>query len=329
MWGGYALPLKKGFSIITRRLKINNGLKDRGTRVTAKSLYYVSGHTLWEIERILGIPTSTLNDYFTGKTYNGAGRKYMHEKKIPKESTGDDWETGNNLSETGLFNLKAAKALPIERRVLVMPDLHIPAEHEDAIAHCLAIKNKYNCNVIINVGDIVDNHASSYHESDSNLPSAGWELGIVIERLKIWHDAFENMIIVESNHGNLPARKLNTAGVPKEWLRSQEKVYKTPTWKFVGEHILDDVLYTHGMGMKNDLRSCKAGLNTVSGHTHSEANITYNFGYNRMLWSMKVGAMVDRSHPGMRYAYHGKPPALGCGVVLENGTLPIFEPYRF
>ena len=63
-----------------------------------------------------------------------------------------------------------------EERTLVIGDLHCPFDHKDALKHALDTKAKYNCSRVVFIGDLIDSHASSRHESCPNGMSAGDEL---------------------------------------------------------------------------------------------------------------------------------------------------------
>ena len=66
------------------------------------------------------------------------------------------------------------------RRILNISDQHMPYEHPDMFAFLAAIKRKYKPTLVVNGGDEVDAHALSFHDSDSDLPSAGDELKLAI-----------------------------------------------------------------------------------------------------------------------------------------------------
>ena len=53
-----------------------------------------------------------------------------------------------------------------ERRILVIGDIHSPFELEGYLQFCKDTYANYNCNQVIFIGDIIDNHASSFHISD-------------------------------------------------------------------------------------------------------------------------------------------------------------------
>ncbi len=61
-------------------------------------------------------------------------------------------------------------------RVLVIGDLHTPFEHEDYLAHCKAVAKQYKTTHTIFIGDVIDAHFSSYHETNPDGYGAGEEL---------------------------------------------------------------------------------------------------------------------------------------------------------
>ena len=53
-----------------------------------------------------------------------------------------------------------------ERRILVIGDLHAPFELDGYFDFCKETYKNYNCNQVIFIGDIIDNHYSSFHTTD-------------------------------------------------------------------------------------------------------------------------------------------------------------------
>ena len=62
------------------------------------------------------------------------------------------------------------------KRVLVISDTHAPYQHPDAIRFLAAIKKEYSPDRVIHIGDEIDYHAMSFHDSDPDLYSASDEL---------------------------------------------------------------------------------------------------------------------------------------------------------
>ena len=78
----------------------------------------------------------------------------------------------------------------VENRVLVVGDLHEPFCLDGYLDFC---KEQYainNCNRVVFIGDIIDNHYSSYHESSADGMGGKYELDQAIKKLKPWYDAF-------------------------------------------------------------------------------------------------------------------------------------------
>ena len=87
--------------------------------------------------------------------------------------------------------------------VLVISDMHIPYHHPKMLDWLQALKDKYKPTRVICIGDELDKHALSYHDSDPNLKSAGDELSESLGVIKKLHEMFPVMDILESNHGSL------------------------------------------------------------------------------------------------------------------------------
>jgi len=70
------------------------------------------------------------------------------------------------------------------KRILVISDLHIPYHRKDSFDFLKEIKKQFKPDTIINIGDEIDCHALSFHDSNPDLPSAGHELSIAKEYIK-------------------------------------------------------------------------------------------------------------------------------------------------
>ena len=83
-----------------------------------------------------------------------------------------------------------------KQSILVISDLHTPYEHPDAVAFLKAVKEKYKPTDVVCIGDEVDFHALSFHDSDPDLDSAGAELERAIEALKPIYKMFPKVTVV-------------------------------------------------------------------------------------------------------------------------------------
>ena len=77
-----------------------------------------------------------------------------------------------------------------ERRILVIGDIHAPFTLDGYLEFCKDTYAKYNCNQVVFIGDIIDNHYASFHTSDPDGMGGGDELDIAVEVVKEWANAF-------------------------------------------------------------------------------------------------------------------------------------------
>ena len=208
------------------------------------------------------------------------------------------------------------------KNVLVIGDLHLPFCLDGYLEHCIQMYKLYRCNEVVFIGDIIDNHASSYHETDPDGMNAGQELSLAISQIQKWYKAFPKATVVIGNHDRLIMRKAYSSGLSRHWIRDYSEVLKVDNWKFQESIEIDGVLYIHGEGgtartkMKNDLQS------VVQGHLHTQCYIEWLVGAKFKIFGMQVGCGIDHKSYAMAYAKAGKKPAIACGVILK-GTTPI------
>lgn len=225
----------------------------------------------------------------------------------------------DRLLSAGLAIIKKSKS---NKNVLVIGDLHEPFCLDGYLQHCIETYNKYNCNEVVFIGDIIDNHASSYHETDPDGYGAGQELKLAIQRIKQWYNAFPKATVIIGNHDRLIMRKAQTAGLSKLWIKDYAEVLGTPGWTFTDSIEIDNVLYIHGEGGTAKARVRRDLQSIVQGHLHSQAYIDWCVGAKFKLFGMQVGCGIDHRSYAMAYGKEGPKPAIACGVILQ-GEVPI------
>jgi len=207
-----------------------------------------------------------------------------------------------------------------EDRVLVIGDIHTPFELDGYLKHCVDTYNKYNCNKVIFIGDVIDNHYSSYHETDVDGMSGGQELEFAIARMKIWYETFPVADVIIGNHDRLVSRKAQTGGIPRAWIRSYSEVLNTPNWNFTERIVYNNVQYIHGEGGTARMK-CKADMmSTVQGHLHTQMYVEWVVGMNFKVFGLQVGCGIDHEKYAFAYAKAGKKPAIGCAVIIGEHT---------
>ena len=208
-----------------------------------------------------------------------------------------------------------------ESRILVIGDLHEPFCLDGYLEFCKDTYDKYNCNKVIFIGDIIDSHYSSYHETNADGMGGSDELEFAIKKLSKWYKAFPNADVTLGNHDRIIIRKAQTSNIPSRWIREFGEVLETPNWKFVTDVYYDGVRYVHGdksgkpkMAAKRDM------VSTVSGHFHTDFYCEWMFGKTRAIFGMAVGCGIDSKSYAMGYMQGGKKEAIGVGIVIGGNT---------
>ena len=211
-----------------------------------------------------------------------------------------------------------------ESRVLVIGDIHLPFEKKNYLKFCKDTYKKYNCNKVVFIGDIIDSHYSSFHDTDPDAMGGGAELDLCIEKAKKWYKAFPDADVTIGNHDAIIMRKAFASGIPAVWVKSFNDVLGTPKWRWVTDVVIDDVRYVHGHKSSKARTATKRDMvSTVTGHFHTDFYLEWMFGASKAVFAMAVGCGIDSSSYAMGYMHGGKKEAIGCGVVLENGKQPI------
>lgn len=123
---------------------------------------------------------------------------------------------------------------------LVISDLHVPYQHPDAFDFLDAVRKKYKCSVILNVGDVIDHHQGSYHESEPDAMDPETEYRAAKKQCLILQEMFPRMIITAGNHDKIPTRKLKSANLPASMMSDYNSLYGLQdTWKWLDEYKFD------------------------------------------------------------------------------------------
>lgn len=216
-------------------------------------------------------------------------------------------------------------------RILCISDLHIPYMHPDAFDFLRHLKAKYNPTRIICMGDELDKHALSFHDSDPDLDSAGVEMQKSLKYIKELHSIFPVMDILDSNHGSLVYRKAKSHGIPKHFLKSYNEFLEVDAgWKWHFDLTLklpngQDCYFHHGKTNRIGELSQKMGMCAVAGHYHSDFCVHYWANPNRLLWGLQTGCLIDNRNPAFSYAnVNIKQQIIGTGLIIDS--LPVLEP---
>ncbi|AHX01147.1 hypothetical protein M316_0082 [Nitrincola phage 1M3-16] len=218
---------------------------------------------------------------------NSLGLRDMKEpSEDPKNAAGEvlpeTWGNvrgvGENPSEGKIEALRGVyeSSFVDNSRVLLISDMHIPYHHKDTLKFLQHLKDKYNPTRVICMGDELDKHALSYHDSDPDLDSAGKELEKSIPVIKELERMFPVMDILESNHGSLVWRKAKTHGIPRHYIRSYNDVLGVGRgWKWHFDLTIrlpgGNFCYLHHGKSSDVLKlSQQMGMCAIQGHYHEK-----------------------------------------------------------
>lgn len=216
-------------------------------------------------------------------------------------------------------------------RILVIPDMHMPYCHPDTWKFLAAIKKKYKPDRVVCLGDEVDFHALSYHESDPDLDSAGPELLKAIHFLEPIYKMFPDVDVLESNHGSLVYRKAMTAGIPRSALKSYRDILCAPRgwkWHFDLKIKLPNgqvVYFHHGKTPSPGKLSRNMAMCTVQGHYHSKFDINYWSSPNGLYWDGHSGCLADMDSLAQAYGRNSLERGI-IGVTLIINSQPHLSP---
>jgi hypothetical protein len=224
------------------------------------------------------------------------------------------------ITQEEFDSIKKIRIQNNQKRVLCIGDLHEPFCLPGYFEFCKEIYNKYKCTDVVFIGDIIDNHFASYHETIPDSISGGDELELSITKIKKWYNCFPNATVIIGNHDRLIMRKAQTGGISAKWIKDYKDVLEVPNWNFVDRHIIDGVQYLHGEGGTARVK-CKADMmSSVQGHLHTQAYTEFFVGANFRIFGMQVGCGIDHKNQAFNYAKYGKKPAIGCGVIIDGKT---------
>lgn len=289
---------------------MQNKIVCEGWKVEAEELAR-TGKSWRKIADMLEQPKSTVSDHL----------RKVFSKDVLENKHSDETYSVRKVDDSGEDN----------SRILLISDMHIPYHHEDTIAFLTHLKAKYNPTRVICLGDELDKHALSYHDSDPDLPSAGDELKKSLPVIQELFKIFPKMDIIESNHGSLVWRKAKTFGIPKHYIRSYNDVLGVDggwKWSFDLTVTLPNgqKCYIHHGKTSNVIQlSQQMGMCAVQGHFHESFKIDHWGNPTGLYWGMQTGCLIDDDALAFNYNnVNIKRPIIGTGLIIDS--MPVLEP---
>tara|TARA_R110002012_G_scaffold11973_4_gene53571 strand:- start:378 stop:1079 length:702 start_codon:yes stop_codon:yes gene_type:complete len=211
------------------------------------------------------------------------------------------------------------------KSVLVISDLHIPYHHPDAFAFLTALKKKYKPDLVVNIGDEIDQHSISFHSHHPDLKSPGDELRAARKYVKELEKIFPKMTLVHSNHSSLVYRKAVATGLSLEYLKSYNEFLQVgPGWQWVDNLTVtlsdgQKCFFTHGMAADVMKVAQQYGMNAVQGHYHSKFSIGYYSNPDKLVWGLQTGCLINQKELAFEYARNFKSRfVVGCACIVSG-----------
>ena len=212
----------------------------------------------------------------------------------------------------------------MNKRILVISDMHVPYHHKDSIEFLREIKKEYKPDMIVNIGDLLDFHAISMHEHNPDLFSAGHELKEARKYIKELEDIFPKMVEVDSNHSSLVYRRALKFGMSKEFLKDYGDFLCTKKWEWIDDLTLTlsngkRCFFTHGRSADVLKVSQAMGMSCVQGHYHTKFLISYWANPDNIFFGMNVGCLINQKSMAFAYAKNFKTRfIIGCGMIIDG-----------
>lgn len=211
-----------------------------------------------------------------------------------------------------------------KQTILVISDLHEPFSHPDSLAFLKHIKATYNPTDVVCIGDEVDYHALSFHDSDPDLDSVGTELIKARKKLQPVFKLFDKVSVIESNHGSMVMRKAIANGMSREFFRSYNEILGAPKgwrWSFdlTLKTPLGPVYFCHGKSGAAGRLASQYGMSCVQGHYHEKAQITYISTPERLLFDLHTGCLVNDRSLALGYnKVNPRRPIISLAVIVDG-----------
>ena len=267
-----------------------------------------------QIAEIVGVPRTTCRDFL--KRYYTA---------LAEERVADMYDESSFVVKT-----EENKEAHDNSRILFISDLHFPYHHPNTFEFLQMLKDRYNPTRVIGLGDELDKHALSFHDSDPDLMSAGDELRASLPFIKRLYEMFPKMDIVDSNHGSMVWRKAKHHGIPRHYIKSYNEVLQVGDgWKWYNDLVITlpdgQQVYVHHGKTKDALKvSQSMGMSFVCGHFHEDFSIKYWANPNGLFFAMNSGCLIDDK--SYAFAYNNtnlNRPIIGTSLIIDG--VPVLE----
>lgn len=228
--------------------------------------------------------------------------------------------------------VKAPDLSKVYNNILIIPDAHFPFENKDLFPFLTHLKETINPDLVINLGDIVDHAALSFHEKNPDMPGALDEYEACLEKLDRFYELFPQGLQVLGNHDIRALRVAQANGIPSIYLKPMEEVLRVPQGWILAERETfktptGEVLAVHSLGGNDMLNAQKLATSVVTGHKHTQFSLSYWSTKEKLMFALSAGCIIDPKHRAFNYsANRVLRPIIGAAAIIEGE--PILIPMR-
>lgn len=214
------------------------------------------------------------------------------------------------------------------RNILCIGDTHSPFMKRGYLDFCRRIRDRYECDTVVHMGDEVDHHALSRHIHNPDGLSPGDEYKAAYREMQKWFRAFPECFVCIGNHTSRSFLLAEEHGIPNAYLKSYQQLWDAPDeWRWAKDWEINNVLFTHGTGKVGAYAHANWAKqnrqSTVIGHMHSIAGVEWFASRKDIIFGMAVGCGFDANSYAAAYGdVFAAKPIISCGVILNYGKEP-------
>jgi len=224
-------------------------------------------------------------------------------------------------------------------RILLVPDLHLPAEHPQAFDFIRDLQDQWQTTSTIFLGDMYDMACAGVHEKLPGAKSAKDEYEEALGLAEKWYDHFSTGPVhyLVGNHCARVHRQAESIGLCDEWVKPIKELYKMPkNWQVTERFgMLEvpgvDAVFQHGDKTSPGGRfpaisaAQQMGRSVFQGHFHSAFGCQWYTTPFMRVFGCQVGSLCDPNHIAQSYGRaFRKRPVLGAALCIHGQ--PVCEP---
>jgi hypothetical protein len=217
------------------------------------------------------------------------------------------------------------------RDAIIIPDLHAPYHHPDAIDFLADIRRRHKRADIYCIGDLGDQHAWSRYGRHPDALGQAEEYTTTTRAIASLTRLFPRVRACIGNHDRRVMAAIIRSTLPSIVAPSVRDIYGTPRgWIWRDRWRAGRVWLIHGEGYGSSdgaaLRAARhLGSPCIMGHIHSVAGAQHATTHAGSIWGLSVGCLVDPDSVAMAYGRECRHrPVLGAGLIVDG--VPLFFP---